>query len=567
MRKITSNSKQPFAEQDVVTHAIPSPTDGWDALSPLALMDPKRAPILINWVPRPGWVELRAGYIPWAVCSSLPVETIMVYRGLGNQQMFAASSGIIYNVTNQYTPTSVVTGLSNARWQYVNFTSAGGVKVIQCANGQDPIQQYDGTTWLPFNGAVNASQPSGFNPVNPLAGTALASYTVRSIYAQKQRLWYLLNNALGQPSTIVAFQASGTIEGQINGSQDLGLLWTQGGYLIAMADWTIDGGNGPQDYVVFLSSRGQASIYQGTDPTSATAWSLVGTFQLPPPIGQRCVTSLGSDVGVITQQGVIPLSSALPFDPSADRSAAITSRIQNAMAQAANSYNQNFGWQLISFPLQTLLILNVPIATNSSQVQYVMNALTGAWCQFNGWNANCFEIYNDNLFWGGNNGYVNQGYIGGSDFFENISADMQCAFNYFDDPGRIKRMTLVQPLLTAQGAITPFMTVDYDFTANTTSAPVSTFSGGALWDVALWDVALWPSGTTNVISWYSVEAIGHALAIRMKVNYDANTSTSNGTFDLGVFDTATFDSGGLTTQNPVLQTNSFNCVLEQGGYI
>src|SRR5580692_2636861 len=110
MRKIQQNSKNPFAESDVITKAVPAPTDGWDALSPLALMDPKRAPILINWVPRPGWVELRGGYLPWSQVSLLPVETIMVYRGVGNEQAFAASSSKIYNITNQYENTPVVTG-------------------------------------------------------------------------------------------------------------------------------------------------------------------------------------------------------------------------------------------------------------------------------------------------------------------------------------------------------------------------------------------------------------------------------------------------------------------------
>ena len=40
---------------------IPAPVGGWDAINPLANMDPKYAPILINWVPpRTGWIELRA---------------------------------------------------------------------------------------------------------------------------------------------------------------------------------------------------------------------------------------------------------------------------------------------------------------------------------------------------------------------------------------------------------------------------------------------------------------------------------------------------------------------------
>jgi hypothetical protein len=556
MRKISSQQKAPFPQQDVITKAVPSPTDGWDALSPLALMDPKRAPILDNWVPRPGWVELRAGYNVWSTVSSTAVETILIWRGPGSEKMFAAANGHIYDVTTQYSSTSVVSGLTSNRWQWVDFTPALGSTYLVLANGSDRLREYNGTSWL--------TEGTDFNITG--LPNALNSTSIRSVFAQKRRLWFLLNNGTGQGTSIAAFMPTDAVSGAIGGSLDLGALWTKGGYLQAMANWTIDGGAGPQDYAAFISSKGQVSIYQGTDPTSVNTWSLVGTFDLPPPIGDRCATRVGSDVGLITLQGVLPLSSALPFDPSADRSVAITSRIQNQMSSWANSYSGNFGWQLISFPLQQLLFLNVPTATNSMAVQGVMNALTGAWCRFTGWNANCFEVFNNNLYWGDSKGNVNQGYIGTSDLFNTINADMQCAFNYFDDPGRVKRATMVQPLLTASGNITPFMGVDYDFITSTVAAPISTFSGGSLWDVAKWDVDKWPSGSVNIISWLSVEAIGHALAIRMKINFSGGITTMNGVFDLGTFDNATFD-GGLSTQNPTLQINAFNLILEMGGYV
>ena len=75
------------------------PTEGWDAISPLAAMDPKRAPILDNWVPRTGWVELRQGYSPFSILTSTPVETIAVRRpAAGSEAMFAASGGTIWEV-------------------------------------------------------------------------------------------------------------------------------------------------------------------------------------------------------------------------------------------------------------------------------------------------------------------------------------------------------------------------------------------------------------------------------------------------------------------------------------
>lgn len=569
MRKSQAQQKQPFSQTDTVTKIVPSPTDGWDALSPLASMDPKRAPILNNWVPRPGWVELRAGYNIWATTGATyttgqPIETLIIYRALGNEKMFAAGNGKIYDASTQFaTPPAVVSGLGNNRWQWVNFTPALAATVIQLVNGVDPLQMYNGTTWTVV---TNATTPA----ITGLPGGA-STNIIRNIAVQKRRIWYILNNGSGQGTTVAAFMPTDAITGPIAGSLDLGALWNKGGYLQAIANWTIDGGSGPNDYITFISNKGQISIYQGTDPTSANTWSLVGTFDLAPPISDRCVCRIGSDVGIITLQGVIPLSTALPFDPSADRSVAITSRIQNAMYQSASLYNGNFGWQLISYPLQTLLILNVPIAVNSSQVQYVMNTLTGAWCQFTGWNANCFEIYNNNLYWGDNFGNVNQGYMGSSDLFSTINADMQCAFNYFDDPGRTKRMTMVQPFITTSGSspITPSLGVDVAYGQTAVLAPVQTGTAvGALWDVSLWDVGLWSGGTFYTTNFYSVDALGHALAIRMKVSFSSIPMNfgSAGVFDLGQFDSATFDSG-MSSLNPVLQIIAFNTILEQGGAI
>ena len=132
------NSKVPYLAPDVLTKVIPAPVEGWDAISPLAEMDPKRAPILQNWVPRPGYVELRAGFVPFSGGGSTPVETLMVYRpAAGHQKMFAASSNTIYDVSAAGPSTSVFSGQANARWQYTNFASGGGVHVIQAANASE----------------------------------------------------------------------------------------------------------------------------------------------------------------------------------------------------------------------------------------------------------------------------------------------------------------------------------------------------------------------------------------------------------------------------------------------
>jgi hypothetical protein len=548
VRRQKTLAKVPFLAPDVSTKVIPAPVDGWDAISPLAEMDPKRAPILDNWVCRPGFVELRSGYQAFAGTGSThAVESLIVWRGPAGEKMFAAAGNSIYDVSISGPASAVVTGLISARWQYVNFTPAGAATVVQLVDGVDPLQQYNGTTW---------SAPS----ITGLPG-GLTTSSIINIASDKRRLWYVLT-----ASSIVAFMPTDAITGPIAGTLDLGALWTKGGYLMAMTSWTIDGGTGPQDYACFISSRGQVSIYSGTDPTNAAVWALVGTFDISPPIGRRCTVRLGSDVGIITQQGVIPISQALPFDPSADRSVAITARIQNAMVLASQTSMGNFGWEMLTYPTQQLAILNVPLTENTTQVQYISNSLTGAWSRITGWNANTFAIYKDTLYWGGNTGVVNTGWVGQTDGGTSIPADMQAAFNWMDEPGKVKRMTMIQPLLGIGVNIAPLLSVDTDFQTSTAVAPIISIQGGSLWDKAIWDVSLWSTLQINFISFLSVSAIGHAMAIRMRYNIQDPVAAGGiaGVFDTGVFDTAQFDSN-FSTSSPVLQIFSFNTVSEAGG--
>ena len=548
MRKLKPRPKAPFAQPETATVPIPAPVGGWNAIDPVANMDPKYAPILINWVPRTSWIELRAGYNAW--CQGLgtlgPVETLMAYKPVsGTQFLFAACGNNIYNVSNQAAPSLAIGGFSNNRWQYLNFDVPGGSHYLYMVNGSDNPQLYDGTNWT-----------------TPTITGGPAQSTFFSIHSHQNRLWFIPNN-----STAVYYLGASAISGAVSGNVDIGPFMTEGGYVVAMGTWTYNGGNGPQNLAVFMTSRGQCVIYTGTDPTSSTTWTLVGVFELPPPLGVRCFTQIGSDLGVITLQGVIPLSQALQLDTGAVRQVAITGRIQNAMLQAAALYQNNFGWQMISYPAQGLLFLNVPQQTNTSQVQYVQNFLNGAWTQFQGWNANCFETFNDQLFFGGNNGNVANAYQGPADLVSPIVADLQCAFNYFDNPGRIKRMTMIQPMLTTGGTIVPTLGVDVDFGTSTITAAVTSFTAaGAIYDTSTYDNSFYAQGPQAQALWQSVAAEGHALAVRMKVNVLPAGGGANSVFDTGTFDHMLFDGFQGQTAS-ILQINAFHAVIELGNYI
>jgi hypothetical protein len=491
-------------------------------------------------------MELRQGYEAWCQgVSSVPVESLMTYRPANAaEQLFAATGDSVYDVSAAgYSVLQPIGVFDNARWQYLNFTPSQGANYLAMVNGINGYYAYTGGVW---------SQP---------VVTGVSALLFINIGMHKQRLWFV-----EKESTRAWYLGVGAIQGAAN-VIDFGPLWNKGGHLVATGTWTIDGGFGPDDYFCAISSRGQLVMYKGTDPSNASAWDLVGTFDFPPPIGSRCFCRVGSDLWLISLEGVIPVSQGLPFDPAAVRSVAITTRIQNAMLQAAASYQNNFGWEMITYPAESLAFLNVPIETGTQQQQFVTNMMTGAWFNLVGWNFNTFAIFNDKLYGGDNTGNVHHAFQGVADLVAPITATMECAFNYFEQPSRLKRITMAQPMLVTSGAITPSIAVATDFNPAGIAAPAiaNLTPAGARWDSAYWDAAYYAAGNSSVLQWLTVSGLGRAIALQMAVNVAPDGPGGSSVFGTGVFDTAVFD--GFSGQIQTLQVNGFNVQLEQGAVI
>ena len=521
--------------------SVPAPVEGWDAISPLAAMSPKRAVRLDNWFPQPDWVEVRKGFIRHADTGTAEqVETLAAYQGVSSQKLFAISNGTIWDVTSAGTATSQVTALANDRFQHINFSTTGG-NFLYMVNGADIPQYYNGTAWA--TATITGIDPTAIIGVN----------------AHKARLWFVLED-----SSEVAYLAADAIQGAAT-AFELGGLMTMGGYIMAMGTWSLDAGDGPDDYAVFVTSRGQCIIYAGTNPASATTWSLVGVFNMGAPIGRRCLTKVGADLAVISIDGVLPLSKAMIFERSASTNAAITQRIQRVMNFAAQNYRENFGWQLISYPKGTRAILNIPVSEGATQHQYVMNTLSGAWCRFTGMNANCWELLNDRLYFGGNGGIVFEADRSGTDSGGTLEADMMTAFNYFGARGMQKRWTMCRPLITTDNQVQPGIAFNVDFQDNAPLfVPDVVVNPQALWDVAEWDDAVWAGDVSTSALWSSVSGIGYCASIRMAVEVPHPIGNLGlwGSALWGVNTWSELDGAELT-----LQVNGFDLTYARGGFI
>lgn len=488
------------------TVSISAPTRGWNGKDGLAQMRRGDAVVLQNFFPTTSDVMIRKGTAAHSTGiadgSPAQVETLVSYRPVsGTHSLWGFAGTKLFNVTGSgAVGAATVSSLTNARWQTTNFSTSGGNFLI-AVNGADDLRIYDGAAWAAIN---SGSTPSITN---------VASNTLIHVTVFKERVWYTQKDTLDAWYTGV-----GAFAGALT-KFSLKSIFRRGGYLVGADTWTLDGGRGIDDLMVFVTSQGEVAVYQGTDPSSASTWALVGIFNIGAPIGRRCFRKYGGDLLIVTQDGIVPASKAFAAD-RVSSAVAVSDRISGALGDAADLYGGNFGWELCQYPKGGMLILNVPI-TIGTQQQYVMNTTTGAWCNFDGWRANCFEIHNDELYFG-MLGEVRKAWTGTSDVGANIVAEGVAAFDLLNYDG-LKSMKAIRPIIGWDANPADFLIgTDVDYQIQTPTGSIA-FAGatGGVWDVGLWDSAVWGGAVVLNNLWYSTTGLGYAIAAHLKVSSSA----------------------------------------------
>ncbi len=521
---------------------IPSPTGGINARDNYTDQEPTDAVNLVNVFPEANSVVVRRGFSPISVGLGNAVQTLLVWNGT-TDKLFGAAGSSIYDASVS-PAVAVVTGLTNAKWQWTNLENAGG-QFLVAVNGADHCQEYDGTTWT----------------VPTITG--VDDRTLINVMQFKERLWFLQNNSLD-----AWYLDTQAIQGTAH-KFPLGAVFRRGGYCIAFGSFSNDAGEGPDDYFAIATNNGEVAVYQGTDPTSATTWSLVGLFTIGKPIGRRCVSRLSGDMAIITQDGVTSMQAALQADRSAGAKAQFTSKIQTLFSEYSRTYFQNWGWQPFVYPRARYFIVNIPQAQDMTQTQLVMNTVTGSWCRFRGMDAECWATANDFLYFGDNYGTVyqaNEGFtdqvIGplvfinitggvlhfqnnaGHDIYftsapiSNITWELQTSWQALWNKSN-KLFTAVRPQMLTGGGVMFAIDVDVDFVTKT---PSGSLAGPTLTGM-VWPWT-WPGtwGGQNVYDarWHSVGSFGTWSSIHMvgslgggacEINaFDVGAQASRGTF-------------------------------------
>ncbi len=570
MRKPQKTLKR---QQASIIRSIPSPVGGLNARDPIAQMDSADAVKLDNFFCTPYDVIVRYGYSNQSTGLPSTVDTLASYAPSSSvaSSLFAFSSDKVYNAT---TPGAigapVISGNVTSRFQTVTFGTAAGIFLVSVSGSDLPLV-YNGSVWsnifsAAFNTAVTSVTSVGTvgtcimaNPHNvktgmsfTLAGFTPAGYngTYVITVTSTTTFTFTLSGALGvvtitgtaapvinaaitgvDPASLIQVTAFKSrlwaIEknsckawylpvisiGGAAASVDLSSLFSRGGFLSSMSNWSLDAGQGMDDYIAFISSRGQVAVYKGTDPASAATFSLVGIFDIGAPIGRRCFTKFAGDVLVITQDGLVPLSAAL-MSTRVNTKIALTDKVQNLIGNYITNYGSLYGWETILFPKENMLLLNIPTSSTTA-IQFVMNTISMQWSTFSGWNAVCWVLHDDRIYFGGNT-VIGKAWDTYADIGTGINFDGQQSFNYFGGSGQLKQVKMARPVIATDGspAILFGINVDFDTTAPT-GIPSFTASTSAVWDTAVWDSDTWGGEPVVKKDWQSVSGIGYCISAHM----------------------------------------------------
>ena len=485
LQPIKNNAQRITTSQNV---SIPAPVRGWNARDSLANMPEDFAVSLDNMFPNLTSCDLRSGYESHSTGNGTgAVETLVEYAGPVTRKLISAAGSVIYDSSAAGGSTSIATGKTNARWQTTMMGTSGG-NFLFMVNGADAPIYYNGSAF-----------------VTPTLSSVTAANIIH-VTTHQRRLFFVFKQSLTF-GYLPVVSVAGTVS-----TFDLSGLCRKGGYLMAIGSWTRDGGSGPDDLFVAITSEGEVILYSGNDPSTAADWVLSGVFSIGKPIGRRCIEKVGSDLIVTTQDGAISLTTFLPIDQVASTSMAMSTNIQNEFLASARSYGDNFGWQSLHYPQGSYQLFNIPLTTTTAN-QYVINTQTGAWCRFTNQNAACWALYNGDLYFGAQDwGIIYKADTGLDDNSNNIDWKILPAFSYYGARGSQKLFTLCRPHFTATGSPGFAIDLNLDFSDRTpTSVPTEPTITGALWDVARWDTGLW-TGSAQTASWVTVRGLGEAAS-------------------------------------------------------
>lgn len=451
---------------EVRSSVIPPPVMGWSTKQPISAMDPMYSPQIQNWIPKGSTVKIRKGNEVFATGMGSD-GTIAEYIGLTSRFLIAfGEAGRVYNVTSG----GAGTAIDNAGALTV------GVEVYTCNfGGRIYMKGYTNTMDVYYwagSGNITAAAFTGPGG-DDKALWRVDSYKNRLYFLgyQTQSMWYAGDGILGS-AALTEFPFANVFKLG-------GVPWFIGSFSLV--------GDSSQELFCIISQAGEVLLYQGLNPGDAT-WSKVGHFFIPAPVGRKAFFPWGSDIVVITYQGIISLRDAFATQNSDFYflSDEINDEVQRllGLGSFATGDPEICG---LHYPKGDYFLIN--IIDETERTQLVMNTRSKAWTKFTNQNAYNWALFNNNLYFS-NAGSVMKADTGSTDTDPIDPGDpattptriLRHAVNYFGDNRNNKQFVDARPIFkgsAAGGTISVASGVDVDY-ADATQTAAQTYTASSI---------------------------------------------------------------------------------------
>lgn len=500
---------------------ISAPSGGINAFDNLATMPATDAIRLNNLIAQPYGCTVRKGYQNYASGMPAAVESLSSWISLaGAQKFFAFSDDKFYDIsTVGPVGAPLLTGLISDFWQSVAFANAAGTHTLMFSGHDDPI-------WYSAAGVQRLTLGDGI--VNGTWKNVTPSTLIQATIHQK-RVW-----AVQIDSTLGWYLPTNQVYG-IAASFNFGPNFKRGGYLSTLATWTVDAGGGTNDYLVAVSSNGEAVVYGGIDVTDPSDWHLVGVFFIgQPPRGRRYFCNVAGDLYYITLIGIVSMATVVTSTQvNVAANNTYSQKIAFMLSELLQTLQDLEGWEIDFFPSQNLMIVNIPTVFSGGNGQLVANHITTAWSTFSGMDARTWHRIEGQPYFGDAEGNVWQALYGDKDGTDstgdggtNILSSVQQAYSSFGMMTAQKQVGMYRPTFLGARPVGYATVVTYDYAQ--TGPPSATGSGvsGAFahWDEALWDVGLWSGGVAVQREWRSAQGMGTTASLSMNLSTEAEAT-------------------------------------------
>jgi hypothetical protein len=507
-------------QKTAIAGVVPASIGGINTVSSLARMAAEECVFSYNIIAKDYGMEVRPGYVEWANGWTGTAKTIIKFEGAttADDKLWVATEDGIYDVTaaDTVSPTLKIAFASTAGdagiCSYITFSTSGSDQFVLLCDGENGYYVWTQSTdtWAKITTGGGGGGGTQISNVDPANFCFVMAWKERVWFIEKgtSKAWYLAVNSIYGSATSFVF----------------GSMFLQGGDLRAMYNWTLDGGAGIDDYLVILSGAGDVLTYQGVDPSSDV--TMRGSWNIGKiPAYSRIGYQFGGELYIASSRGVIAMSSLLNGANVNKIESYLSAKVSIYYRAVVDTVLDEFGWDVVAHPKESLLYINTPAAPGEAQVSFCMYFGSGAWSMVSGLQKKHTVEWQGETYWtDGTRLYIEQGnvdevYIDAATDGDPqpISWQLLSSYTDLDYPGLFKRCGIIRPNFLAEDTPSYEILARYDYDiSEIASTPVASFGNVGTWDAGIWGTSVWAGGLSNSASPQGATGIGRTIAISIK---------------------------------------------------